>query len=216
MPLARLGAHFLFRAVSVCVCALTLVRARVLLAEDRRSLLEKFVDVAVALRDSGNFHSMFAVVGGLTLNSTQRLTDLWSKGLDTKHQMLFAQLKAVTSSANNFKEYRTLLAAMPANTTLVPYAGLMLQDILSIEEIPLWVSKASDGAEPMLNFERLRKFAAVKLAFKQAKERCAAPPGGVDALCTYLASDGIVLDRDTLYTLSLKVQSRSAARRPRK
>ncbi len=156
-------------------------------------------------------------VGGLTLNSSQRLTELWNKGLDTKHQMLFAQLKAITSSTNNFKEYRALLAATPPGPALVPYAGLMLQDILSIEEIPLWVSKPTDGSEPLLNFERLRKFAAVKAAFKQAKERCAVPGGGVDVpLCNYLASDGVVLDRDTLYTLSLKVQSRGAARRARK
>ena len=43
-----------------------------------------------------------------------------------------------------------------------------------------------------------------------AKQRCASPSTGVnEALCTYLFSEGVVLDRDTLYALSLKVQSKS-------
>lgn len=184
--------------------------------DERKALLEKWIDVAAALRDAGNFHSMFAVVGGLTLNPTQRLSDLWAR-VDSKRQALFSSLVSATSSSHNFKEYRAMLAAASATLpNVIPYAGLLLQDILSIEELPLLAPGAdANDPNPLLNWERLRKFAATKMRLKAARDRCEAP-AALEAVVRYVVSGGVVLDCDTLYALSLKIQPRGATAQPRR
>jgi hypothetical protein len=181
--------------------------------EERKLLLERFVDLGALLLERRNFQALFAVVGGLTLNCVSRLADLWEKSLDSKRQACFALLQQVTSSRNNFKEYRALLAREEPNT--VPYIGLLLQDILSIEEIPVYVSqdRKVDNGDPskleMLNFERLRKLGLNKSVLLSAQRSAAAEDPQSVHLCEYLSTSGIALDRDTLYTLSLKIQTRS-------
>lgn len=179
--------------------------------EDRLALLLKFIDVAWYLKDIGNFHSLFAVMGGLNLNALKRVTDLWAK-LPAKQLERYSWLNTFTSSAQNFKEYRTALKNAPS--AVIPYAGLLLQDILSLEEIPLFV-KDTDGVQ-LLNFERLRKFAAVKAAFLQMRQNGFSAPPCEQSLLRYLLHDGLELDSQILYKLSLKLQSRTATTQPKR
>ena len=193
--------------------------------------MEKLVDVGAILLEKRNYQSLFSVLGGLTLNCVTRLSELWEKSLDGKvelntnlsplftfflsslqHAQMWSALRHVTSSRNNFKEYRALIAKDEPNT--VPYIGLLLQDILSIEEIPVYVTQdrkfesQETAALELLNFERLKKLGINKAVLLQAQINTVIEDPCNSNLCEYLSSTGVALDRDTLYALSLKIQSR--------
>jgi len=184
--------------------------------DERKSLLEKLISVAVLLKDAHNYQSLFAVVGGLSLNCVSRLTDVWDK-MDTRRTNQWEMLKALTASKNNFKEYRAALVSSSSDDTngskssTIPYVGLLLQDILSIEEIPTFVASSTDEVK-LLNFDRLRKLGMGKSILKRAQDSASSAQADADNnyehVAEYLISKGVALDRDVLYLLSLKIQSR--------
>ena len=89
-------------------------------------VVERFIQVAQILLQKRNFQSLFAVMGGLSLNCISRygffcvclsffvcvfhhftrLSDLWEKAVDSKLAPVYQNLKEVVSSQNNFKRYR--------------------------------------------------------------------------------------------------------------
>ena len=178
--------------------------------EERMKLLEKFINVANQMLELRNFQALFAIMGGLGLNSVSRLTDLMEKTIDSRLQITFDNLKTVVSSRNNFKAYRALLVqGKEEGKETIPYIGLLLQDVLSIEEIPKCTR------ENIINFDRLRKLGQAKNILQRAQRVLreeAEISGEMQTVCNYL-NKGLVLDPESLHLISRKIQGRAKSSR---
>jgi ral guanine nucleotide dissociation stimulator-like 3 len=86
----------------------------------------------------------------------KRLHKTW-KGLARKDALLFSSLEESFTSKNNFANYRRLSHDKNENCTgaVLPYIGVVLQDLLMIEELPTTL------ANGMVNFRKMRRFASL-------------------------------------------------------
>ncbi len=110
--------------------------ATVILAQDsdesRAATLSFFIEVAKALRNLNNFHSLMGVVAGLNTASVSRvrLKQTWAKIPELAAE--FEQLETLMSPSSSFKLYRQALkqAKLPA----IPYLGSVCGDLTFLDE----------------------------------------------------------------------------------
>lgn len=121
--------------------------------KERTVVLAQFIQVASFLRELGNLSGAMQVVCALDTVSVKRLHKTW-KGLNRKELAAFTSLQETFGSETNYANYRRLIHE-PTNNGLIPYIGLVLQDLLMIEEIPTYLGNG------MVNFRKMRRFASV-------------------------------------------------------
>jgi len=158
--------------------------------KERTSMLAQFIQVAAYLRDFGNLSGAMQIVSALDTASVKRLHKTW-KGLPRKDALLFDSLKDSFNSASNFANYRRLSHETSTGAVL-PYIGVVLQDLLMIEELPTTLTNG------MINFRKMRRFAS--LLRSEILERQAALPRfnfePVPAIQEYLAKRTPLTEQD--------------------
>lgn len=96
---------------------------------ERTAMKERFIDVAFECLKLDNFHTMFAIMAALTQHAVHRLKDLQG-ALDAPHERIAEQLRAITSSRDNYRMYRTLFQkAFQNNRTCLPHLGVTLKNL---------------------------------------------------------------------------------------
>lgn len=113
--------------------------------KSRALLVEKFIFVAGALRQSENFDSLMGVLAGLNSQAVHRLTDTFKavteqldEGMvrtapgEPKQPKKLRSLNLLMSPAKSFAAYRLALAASSRHA--LPYLGVILQDLTVINE----------------------------------------------------------------------------------
>jgi len=110
------------------------VQATILLAKDvktRGRLIKKFIKVSNELLALRNFQSLCAFHGALSSVPIHKLKHAWSY-VPAKHIARFEEMKVIFNTRNNMGNLRKL--HREAHAPLVPYTGIFLSDLVSIEE----------------------------------------------------------------------------------
>jgi len=95
--------------------------------KQRILVMQRFISIADELLKLRNFEFTLAVLSGL--KSVKIMSELW-KGLKSKFLESYDALLALFSSKNNFAAYRQY----PKDAPMIPYIGLLLQDLTFIED----------------------------------------------------------------------------------
>jgi len=119
--------------------------------KERILVLGRFVQVAGFLRELGNLNGAMEFVSALNTVNVKRLQKTW-RGLQRKEATMFVALEEDFSAEGNYNNYRKILAQTPNG---LPYIGVVLQDLLMIEEIPTFLPNG------MVNFRKMRRFSSV-------------------------------------------------------
>ena len=128
------------------------VQMRVLLCRDvkkRGKMIKKFIKICEQLFVLRNFQSLFAVFGALFSSAIIRLKKAW-RCVPTKHLAKFEEFKVIFSTKRNMSNLRKL--HRESYPPMIPYSGIFLQDLLSIEEGNKKIK--DDGS---VNFSRLMR-----------------------------------------------------------
>jgi len=132
------------------------VQSRVLLAKDakkRARVIKKFIKVCDQLFTLRNFQSLYAIYGALYSSAIIRLKKAWHY-VPTKHLAKFEEFKVIFATKRNMANLRKL--HRETYPPMIPYTGIFLQDLLSIEEGNS--KKKKDGS---VNFARLLRLSTV-------------------------------------------------------
>jgi son of sevenless-like protein len=119
---------------------------------ERKTILEKFIDVAEKLYELNNFNCVFALCSGLSLTSVYRLKKTWN-AIEEEYKQKYVKLHRTISRDKNFAEIRTKIKNV--KPPCIPYIGLYLTDLTFIEEDN---AKYVNGK---INFVKCQHFAGV-------------------------------------------------------
>eukprot|EP01130_Rhizamoeba_saxonica_P016096 TRINITY_DN7363_c1_g2_i1.p1 TRINITY_DN7363_c1_g2~~TRINITY_DN7363_c1_g2_i1.p1 ORF type:complete len:292 (+),score=59.45 TRINITY_DN7363_c1_g2_i1:51-926(+) len=171
-----------------------------------RILMLEFIIVTanIALK----FHNLYffsAIVFSLCDTPISRLRNTW-KLLGKNERKLWRKISVVCDNSSNWSTLRNLMMfdGVDPKPPCVPYIGILLQDILMLDEIPL----KKDG---YYNFKRLRKTAKVLeyvLQFKSPLYDCEVSPG----FMLYYNNRVIISSEDEFYKLSYEREPRERKR----
>lgn len=128
------------------------VQATILLATNvkkRGRLIKKFIKIANELLMLRNFQSLCAFHGALTSVPIHKLKTAWSY-VPAKHIARFEEMRVIFNTRGGMANLRKL--HREAHAPLVPYTGIFLSDLVSIEEGHK--KKKDDGS---VNFAKLMR-----------------------------------------------------------
>jgi len=141
--------------------------------KERALVLGRFIQVAEHCRSINNFNSTMEILSALNLVCVKRLYKTW-KQLTKKEAEKFSELEDCLLPKANYQKYRHAVADASASKPpmpVLPYIGIMLQDLLMIEELPTYLPNA-EGAPTFVNFRKMRRFTSVlrvEILEKQAR-----------------------------------------------
>lgn len=134
-----------------------------LTAKRRAKLIKKFINVAEWCRKNGNFNTAMEIVSALAKTPVVRLKLTW-KELSESVLKKYGPLRELLAPTTNYGTLRKLQteSIQKPNTPTIPYFGILLQDLLAVEEIE---TKTKSN---LINFKKLRRLA---YSFKYFRDR---------------------------------------------
>jgi len=168
--------------------------------KSRTNVLKVFLKMAVECQILNNFHGMFAILGGFSASSVHRL----NIKLSNEKAKILESLKAITSPASSWRDYRTVLHK--TNPPCIPFVGVYQTDLTFIEE---GNPKYLNG---LINFKKCMLVATTIQEIQQYQQQpynLATVPVVRDFIIqgTKLAE---ATDNNALYDLSLKLSPRES------
>uniref|UniRef100_A0A8C6EI69 Ras protein specific guanine nucleotide releasing factor 2 n=1 Tax=Microcebus murinus TaxID=30608 RepID=A0A8C6EI69_MICMU len=151
----------------------------------RANAIEKWVAVADICRCLHNYNGVLEITSALNRSAIYRLKKTWAK----------------VSKQVSISESHVLLCNPPA----VPYLGMYLTDLAFIEE-----GTPNFTEEGLVNFSKMRMISHIIREirqFQQTSYRIDHQP----KVTQYLLDKALIIDEDTLYELSLKIEPRLPA-----
>jgi len=121
---------------------------------DRTTVLSRFIQIAEHCIEIHNYSTGMGLVAALQAVSVARLVRTWHN-LSRKELSPWSSLQAIFSNETNFSNYRRQLASAHGEPCL-PYIGILLQDLLMVEELPTVIPTSK-----MVNFRKMRRFAGM-------------------------------------------------------
>ncbi|XP_031426427.1 ras-specific guanine nucleotide-releasing factor 2 isoform X2 [Clupea harengus] len=168
----------------------------------RASSIEKWVAVADICRCLNNYNGMLEITSALNRSAIYRLKKTWAK-ISKPTRALMDKLQKTVSSEGRFKNLRETLKN--CNPPCVPYLGMYLTDLAFIEE-----GTPNFTEEGLVNFSKMRMISHIIREIRQFQQT----PYRVDhqpKVTQYLLDKTLIMDEDTLYDLSLKIEPRLPA-----
>ncbi|XP_036166111.1 ras-specific guanine nucleotide-releasing factor 2 isoform X1 [Myotis myotis] len=168
----------------------------------RANAIEKWVAVADICRCLHNYNGMLEITSALNRTAIYRLKKTWAK-VSKQTKALMDKLQKTVSSEGRFKNLRETLKN--CNPPAVPYLGMYLTDLAFIEE-----GTPNFTEEGLVNFSKMRMISHIIREirqFQQTSYRIDHQP----KVTQYLLDKALIIDEDTLYELSLKVEPRLPA-----
>ncbi|KAG9284187.1 hypothetical protein G9A89_002846 [Geosiphon pyriformis] len=129
--------------VATEICRLKYVKGR-------KSLVQKFIEIAKYCRDWNNFNTAMFIVLGLNSLPVRRLLQTWelvpNRDIATMHS-----IEALLDNSSNMNTYRSALGK--AKAPVIPFLPLFLKDLVFLfEGNPTW--KDANSSQPMVNMEK--------------------------------------------------------------
>ncbi|XP_070268367.1 ras-specific guanine nucleotide-releasing factor 2 isoform X4 [Myotis yumanensis] len=168
----------------------------------RANAIEKWVAVADICRCLHNYNGMLEITSALNRTAIYRLKKTWAK-VSKQTKALMDKLQKTVSSEGRFKNLRETLKN--CNPPAVPYLGMYLTDLAFIEE-----GTPNFTEEGLVNFSKMRMISHIVREirqFQQTSYRIDHQP----KVTQYLLDKTLIIDEDTLYELSLKIEPRLPA-----
>uniref|UniRef100_A0A3Q2Q778 Ras protein specific guanine nucleotide releasing factor 2 n=1 Tax=Fundulus heteroclitus TaxID=8078 RepID=A0A3Q2Q778_FUNHE len=165
----------------------------------RASSIEKWLAVADICRCLNNYNGVLEITSALNRSAIYRLKKTWAK-VCKQTKALMERLQKIVSSEGRFKNLRETLKN--CNPPCVPYLGMYLTDLAFIEE-----GTPNFTEEGLVNFSKMRMISHIIREirqFQQASYRIEHQP----KVTQFLLDKTLVMDEDTLYDLSLKIEPR--------
>jgi len=97
-------------------------------------MLRLFISIASECLSLGNYHAVFVIMSGLSLNPVYRLTHNWNE-LSWITRRTFGQLKAICSYERNYASYRAHFRSASRSGGL-PHLAVVNKDIFANEQLP--------------------------------------------------------------------------------
>uniref|UniRef100_H2UEE8 Ras protein specific guanine nucleotide releasing factor 2 n=1 Tax=Takifugu rubripes TaxID=31033 RepID=H2UEE8_TAKRU len=164
----------------------------------RASSIEKWVAVADICRCLNNYNGVLEITSALNRSAIYRLKKTWAK-VSKQAKALMDKLQKTVSSEGRFKNLRETLKN--CNPPCVPYLGMYLTDLAFIEE-----GTPNFTEEGLVNFSKMRMVGA------RTHARTHVARSDEQMMVTqYLLDKTLIMDEDTLYDLSLKIEPRLPA-----
>ncbi|XP_071468555.1 ras-specific guanine nucleotide-releasing factor 2 isoform X3 [Marmota flaviventris] len=168
----------------------------------RANAIEKWVAVADICRCLHNYNGVLEITSALNRSAIYRLKKTWAK-VSKQTKALMDKLQKTVSSEGRFKNLRETLKN--CNPPAVPYLGMYLTDLAFIEE-----GTPNFTEEGLVNFSKMRMISHIIREirqFQQTAYRIDHQP----KVTQYLLDKALIIDEDTLYELSLKIEPRLPA-----
>ncbi|KAM6965671.1 ras-specific guanine nucleotide-releasing factor 2 isoform 2-T2 [Aplochiton taeniatus] len=168
----------------------------------RANSIEKWVAVADICRCLNNYNGVLEITSALNRSAIYRLKKTWAK-ISKQSKALMDKLQKTVSSEGRFKNLRETLKN--CNPPSVPYLGMYLTDLAFIEE-----GTPNFTEEGLVNFSKMRMISHIIREirqFQQSPYRIEHQP----KVTQYLLDKTLIMDEDTLYDLSLKIEPRLPA-----
>ncbi|KAF4074527.1 hypothetical protein AMELA_G00240410 [Ameiurus melas] len=168
----------------------------------RSSSIEKWVAVADICRCLNNYNGVLEITSALNRSAIYRLKKTWAK-ISKQTRALMDKLQKTVSSEGRFKNLRETLKN--CNPPCVPYLGMYLTDLAFIEE-----GTPNFTEEGLVNFSKMRMISHIIREirqFQQTPYRIEHQP----KVTQFLLDKALIMDEDTLYDLSLKIEPRLPA-----
>ncbi|TNM92100.1 hypothetical protein fugu_019112 [Takifugu bimaculatus] len=165
----------------------------------RAGSIEKWLAVADICRCLNNYNGVLEITSALNRSAIYRLKKTWAK-VCKQTKALMDRLQKTVSSEGRFKNLRETLKN--CNPPCVPYLGMYLTDLAFIEE-----GTPNFTEEGLVNFSKMRMICHIIREirqFQQAPYRIEHQP----KVTQFLLDKTLVMDEDTLYELSLKIEPR--------
>uniref|UniRef100_A0A669DZ55 Ras protein specific guanine nucleotide releasing factor 2 n=1 Tax=Oreochromis niloticus TaxID=8128 RepID=A0A669DZ55_ORENI len=165
----------------------------------RASSIEKWLAVADICRCLNNYNGVLEINAALEGSAIYRLKKTWAK-VCKQTKGLRDRLQKIVSSEGRFKNLRETLKN--CNPPCVPYLGMYLTDLACIEE-----GTPNFTEEGLVNFSKMRMISHIIREirqFQQTPYRIEHQP----KVTQFLLDKSLVIDEDTLYELSLKIEPR--------
>ncbi|XP_076005595.1 ras-specific guanine nucleotide-releasing factor 2 isoform X2 [Genypterus blacodes] len=168
----------------------------------RASSIEKWVAVADICRCLNNYNGVLEITSALNRSAIYRLKKTWAK-ISKQTRALMDKLQKTVSSEGRFKNLRETLKN--CNPPSVPYLGMYLTDLAFIEE-----GTPNFTEEGLVNFSKMRMISHIIREIRQFQQT----PYRIEhqaKVTQYLLDKTLIMDEDTLYDLSLKIEPRLPA-----
>ena len=126
---------------------------------DRQKMFELWVKVGNICFEANNFNTLFEIMTGLSHNSIYRLASLY-ENLPRGLSATYDRLCEVVHYGKNYRNYREHLErAHKHGEDVIPYMGVMLRDIVAIEEIGSFAYKDPPyrGEKALVNFTKCKQ-----------------------------------------------------------
>ncbi|KAI2664409.1 Ras-specific guanine nucleotide-releasing factor 2 [Labeo rohita] len=160
----------------------------------RASSIEKWVAVADICRCLNNYNGVLEITSALNRSAIYRLKKTWAK-VCKQTKALMDKLQKTVSSEGRFKNLRETLKN--CNPPCVPYLGMYLTDLAFIEE-----GTPNFTEEGLVNFSKMRMISHIIREIRQFQQT----PYRIEH-----QPKTLIMDEDTLYDLSLKIEPRLPA-----
>ncbi|XP_014745435.1 PREDICTED: ras-specific guanine nucleotide-releasing factor 2 [Sturnus vulgaris] len=171
-------------------------------APSRASAIEKWVAVADICRCLHNYNGVLEITSALNRSAIYRLKKTWAK-VSKQTKALMDKLQKTVSSEGRFKNLREMLKN--CNPPAVPYLGMYLTDLAFIEE-----GTPNFTEEGLVNFSKMRMISHIIREIRQFQQTSYRIEHQ-QKVTQYLLDKTLIMDEDTLYELSLKIEPRLPA-----
>uniref|UniRef100_A0A673YG37 Ras protein specific guanine nucleotide releasing factor 2 n=1 Tax=Salmo trutta TaxID=8032 RepID=A0A673YG37_SALTR len=165
----------------------------------RANSIEKWLAVAGICRCLNNYNGVLEITSALNRSAIYRLKKTWAK-VCKQTKSLMGKLQKTVSSEGRFKNLRETLKN--CNPPCVPYLGMYLTDLAFIEE-----ATPNFTEEGLVNFSKMRMMSHIIREIRQFQ----GAPYRIEhqaKVTQFLLDRTLVMDEDTLYELSLKIEPR--------
>nr|XP_021407496.1 ras-specific guanine nucleotide-releasing factor 2 isoform X7 [Lonchura striata domestica] len=171
-------------------------------AAARAGAVEKWVAVADICRCLHNYNGVLEITSALNRSAVYRLKKTWAK-VSKQTKALMDKLQKTVSSEGRFKNLREMLKN--CNPPAVPYLGMYLTDLAFIEE-----GTPNFTEEGLVNFSKMRMISHIIREIRQFQQTSYRIEHQ-QKVTHYLLDKTLIIDEDTLYELSLKIEPRLPA-----
>ncbi|XP_034079995.1 ras-specific guanine nucleotide-releasing factor 2 isoform X3 [Gymnodraco acuticeps] len=165
----------------------------------RANSIEKWLAVADICRCLNNYNGVLEITSALNRSPIYRLKKTWAK-VCKQTKALMDRLQKTVSTEGRFKNLRETLKN--CNPPCVPYLGMYLTDLAFIEE-----GTPNFTEEGLVNFSKMRMISHIIREIRQFQQA----PYRIEhqlKVTQFLLDKTLVMDEDTLYDLSLKIEPR--------
>ncbi|KAI9013803.1 ras guanine nucleotide exchange factor domain-containing protein [Phycomyces nitens] len=166
----------------------------------RAAVLEKFMSIAVELRNHNNYNSLMAILAGINNAAVLRLRLTRESISSKKIFKQYQSLEKLMSTDRSFSSYRMALKA--SESPGIPYLGIHSQDLVSLSE-----ANKDFKADGTIHWEKFRLMGESIMGMMKFQTPTYQKISPDEKILNFIA-DSIVMTEDEQYKRSILIEPR--------